>query len=367
MSSTPQLFVHVGLPKTGTTYLQSIFFASQAALANQGLAMLPNTRGDAFRLMLALRGRLAEFDRVRGEEVLDRWQADLAQSSLPAALFTEESLSRALPKHIAALLERAADHEVHLIVTFRDLGRQLPSAWQQHVKAGGTQRFDEYVTSALRDGPDSGKLFWSAQDLAAILRRWAPAVPAERTHLVIVGRSGDPTRLLRDYSSVLGVDPGALDVSQVRSNSSLGLAQAELLAEVNRRLAPGTTSRASWGAIGKTGFAERVLAGQPAVPARLGPQHRERCIELAALLRAELIQRPYDVVGDLDDVLPAPDTFLDEPATVDDAELLETALDALAGVLERDTRRHRSAKRRAAPQTAVEPPRRRWPWSRPRV
>ena len=49
------LFVHVGLPKTGTTYLQETLFGSTEALARHGVDMVPRSRRDNYWLMLALR------------------------------------------------------------------------------------------------------------------------------------------------------------------------------------------------------------------------------------------------------------------------------------------------------------------------
>ena len=47
-----------GLPKTGTSYLQSICARSEHALAEQGLALLPREGTTAFQVMLDVRGEL---------------------------------------------------------------------------------------------------------------------------------------------------------------------------------------------------------------------------------------------------------------------------------------------------------------------
>ena len=51
------LYVHIGLQKTGTTYLQGIFWQSLDQLRAQGLDMLPPSRQHTFWLMLDVRGR----------------------------------------------------------------------------------------------------------------------------------------------------------------------------------------------------------------------------------------------------------------------------------------------------------------------
>ena len=52
-------YLHVGLPKTGTSYLQSHLWDSPRQLAAVGVRMVPESRGETFTLMRAVRGQLA--------------------------------------------------------------------------------------------------------------------------------------------------------------------------------------------------------------------------------------------------------------------------------------------------------------------
>jgi hypothetical protein len=357
MTDDRRLFVHVGLPKTGTTYLQSILFGSQEQLAADGLAMVPDTRGAAFQVMLETRGRFEGQERSRSS-ALAQLDQELRRSPSPNALLTEESLSRAKRRHIAGLIDRTADREVHLVVNYRDIARQVPSAWQQHVKAGGSTRFGEYVARTRDSGPGSGVLFWRSQDIVAVLQRWAKFVPPERTHVVVVGY-GPQTDLLQSFCSVLEVDAGRLDPGLARPNASIGFAQTEMLASVIGRLSPEALTRDAWGAVGKRQFAERQLARQGGSPARLGREHEEWCASVANDVRELLVTSRYHVVGDLDDVMPHPDSFADTTTAATADELLDAALDGVAALLEKSARRHRRElredQRSAGPSSAESP------------
>ena len=51
----------------------------------------------------------------------------------------------------AALAELASvADEVHVVVTARDLGRVLPSAWQQRVKMGARQPYRRFLATVRR-------------------------------------------------------------------------------------------------------------------------------------------------------------------------------------------------------------------------
>ena len=138
---TPRrVFLHLGLQKTGTSYLQGVFQENVAALAGQGLDLIPANRREAFELMLVVRERFnPERDPARAAAALDRIAAELAAAPGDRALVSQESLAAARPRQVRRLLDACGDREVHVVLTVRDLARQLPSSWQQELKAGKTE------------------------------------------------------------------------------------------------------------------------------------------------------------------------------------------------------------------------------------
>ncbi|HET6651506.1 MAG TPA: hypothetical protein VFH10_02625 [Nocardioides sp.] len=338
MSPTPRTFVHIGLQKTGTSYLQSVFWQSQDALVGQRLAMLPATKRQTFRVMLATRDRARPG--VDGPEVTDalsrlRSGLDeaLAAGTADRFLLTEESLAPATAAQSRRLVEHLGRTEVHVVLTVRDLARQVPSVWQQKVTARRRYTYDKYLAAVERRGRRA-RDFWASQDLPAVMERWGSAVSADRIHVVTVPPVGaDPGLLLERFCSVLDVDPGSLDAGVPRSNVSLGLVQTELLRRVNVELGGRLRRREAYRAVGKMYLGKRVLSAQQGAPARLPRRLEEWCRSVSESHVDAVRAGGYAVVGSLDDLLPAPSAFADDPQHVTDAEVAEAAARAMATML----------------------------------
>lgn len=308
---TRQVFVHVGLAKTGTSYLQHLLYASAATLAEQGLDLVPDTRAGVFQLMLRVRGRYnPAFDPPSVVGALDALPGALRAAPGSRALLTQESLARGRPDEVTALLEALGSRQAHLVVTVRDLARQIPSAWQESVKTGLILSFPEYVEGIIENRGKPAERFWANQDLVDTLERWAPHFPPERIHVVTVPQRGsDPRLLLRRFCDVIDVDPEPLPTDVPRLNVSLGHAQAELLRRVNRSLPPGMRRRDVYGPVGKRYLAGRVLRAQEGVPPRLHTSYRDWCVGVAERYAEAVRSGGYHVVGDLAELAPADDSF----------------------------------------------------------
>jgi len=360
MSAAP-VFLHVGLTKTGTSFLQGMAFGSPAQLAAQGVRLVPAGKRATFELMLDVRGRVdPAIDRPRAVTALERLPAQLAEVPGARVLITQESLAAATADQAAHLHAALAGHEVHLVLTVREIARQMASAWQQSVKSRAGVGFPDYVTAVVnRSGPGAGR-FWLAQDVLAVLDRWSAALPPERVHVVTVPHPGaPPDTLARRFFGLLGVDAGSLSTAGVFANPSIGRVQGELLARLNRRLPLGHHRRDVYGDVVKRLFAQRVLAGQAGDPPRVPERWRGWCEERSAEIVEAIRGRGYDVVGDLDDLRPAESSFGADITAPGSEELLDVAEQALADILdglmvEREERRRRAPA--AAPAPRLSPP-----------
>jgi hypothetical protein len=338
--------VHIGLQKTGTSYLQSVFWQSQEALVGQRLAMLPGTKQQMFRVMLATRDRARPG--IDGREVTDalarlRHALDeaVAAGTADRFLLTEESLAPATAAQARRLVEHLAGTQVHVVLTVRDLARQVPSVWQQKVTARRRYTYDRYLAAVVKRGRRA-RDFWASQDLPAVLERWGSAVPADRIHVVTVPPAGsDPGLLLERFCSVLDLDPRSLDTRVPRSNVSLGLVQTELLRRVNVELGGRLRRREAYRAAGKMYLGKRILSAQQGSPAKLPRRLEEWCRSLSAAHVETVRAGGYDVVGSLDDLLPAASAFADDPQHVTDAEIADAAAKAMAAMLVQPPPNHR--------------------------
>jgi hypothetical protein len=315
--------------------------------------MLPGSKRETFHLMLAARHRVRRgIDPPQAHTALERLPEQIAALTASRALISEESLAAATPKQVRDLLDRLVPLEVHLVVTVRDLARQVPSFWQQKLKNGEGFGFTEYVDAVVARTPEAQR-FWRNQDLPVVLGIWRGGVPAERIHLVPVPPAGTPGDvLLHRFCAVVGVDPATLDTAVPRRNPSLGLAQAELLRRVNIELADEWKVRGIYPTLGKMYFARAVLGQQAGTPARLPVGRRDWCIGLAREYVAHAGASGYDVVGDLEDLIPADDTFAEDAQEVSEADVAAASTTALAAMLTERGRRIQRRRRRAAGRQA---------------
>jgi len=324
-----RVFLHVGTPKSGTTYLQSLWWAQRDALTGQGLLVPGRARRDhmaAAHIVCERPDRLGEMTPRRRRTwqrlvtEVGEWDGD--------ALISHELFAPATREQAAGALARLAGAaaEVHVLITARDLARQLASAWQQDVKQG---RGDSLRAQWVRGRPE-GSGFRRYQDVAALLECWGQGLPADRRHLVVVPPrgTGDPTWLWRHTCELLGLDPAGLSSEARNDNASIGLVETEVLRRVNahvpedRRTLPLRQFTKGW-------LTPEVVAdlagGEPFVLPR--DIHHETVEEARAMV-ARLDGR-VTVVGDLADLVPAadPEPGLRSPEDLTEAEVGEaTAL-----------------------------------------
>jgi hypothetical protein len=334
MSDGP-VFLHIGLMKTGTSYLQGRLRAAPDELARQGLTMLPEHQPAAHQLALALRGKHdPAVDRRRGARALDLLPRQIDRAPGDRCLISEETLCFAGPERLELLGAALADRELRVIVTVRDIARTIPSIWQQRVRGGRRHSLDRFADSVVeRDGRASGA-FWSGQELVAVLDRWEALVPRQRMHVVVVPPSGAAGGvLLERFCSVVGIEPTRLPPAEVRANPSLGWAQAELMRRVNALLPGDLRRRDVRGTVVNRGFVMPVLGPQPGEPIRLPGRLRDWCHEYAVSTIKLLEDGGYAVVGDPQDLLPRDEAFTAADASVPEHQVADAAVRALADLL----------------------------------
>lgn len=340
MSQEPRIcFIHAGTPKTGTSYLQGVFFGSRDRLAEHGFALVPRRQQDHLNLALQLRGLIRDFDKPGLHRTLARFERDLARTDADRILITQEALAPTTPEQAAPLMELLAGWQVHVIVTARDVARQVPSAWQQRVQGRAVATDEAFYTAVEKREPLAAD-FWANHDVPEVVRRWSEVVGPARVHLITCPPSGtDESVLLGRFCSVVGVDPAILSTDVHVPNTALGRPQAELLRRVNLALGDRFPhSRAGYLRVGQAFLAGRVLRPQggrkPRLPERMRPWAEQIAGEWAEALSAS----GCDIVGDLAELEPRAEAFDPVLGALEDAEVAEVAARALADVLElRDT------------------------------
>lgn len=302
-----RVFLHVGAPKTGTTYLQTLLWTNRKALARAGVLYPGQGSAAHFHASLDLRG--AQFKGHDDPRVPGAW-ARVASAARKwrghTVLISHETLAGAREEHVRRAVESLQPAEVHVIYTARDLARQIPAVWQESVKnrrSAGFPRFLRSLKSARARG--TGKVFWGGQDVVEVLRRWNVAVPADRIHLVTVPPRGGPqSSLWERFAWLLGVNPEEYETDMGRSNVSLGSVEAELLRRINR-MVPEDLEWPRYAEWFKHGLAERHLAERTdSQRITLPPRWYPWVLEQSQRMVDELREAKYDVVGDLEELIP---------------------------------------------------------------
>ena len=141
---TARVFLHVGLPKTGTTYLQDCLWGNKQELAERGVLLPGRHRRRHLLASLDLRDdpKLAR----RAGDVEAPWQdlVDEASDWDGDVVISHEFFASAAPEHVQRAVDSFPDAEFHVIVTARAMVGLGVSRWQEWVKNGGQLGIDSY-------------------------------------------------------------------------------------------------------------------------------------------------------------------------------------------------------------------------------
>jgi hypothetical protein len=345
--------LHVGLPKTGTTYLQSILWANKAALAEAGV-LLP---GASSREHMWASGVVREEPRIerRSPKAVSSWArlVEEVKQWSGTALISHEFFGGATAEQAERAMADLAPAEPHLVVTARDALTVVTSYSQEYVKHG----FDGALDDFPRDGGPADVWSWRTVDLTSVLQRWGATLPPDHVHVLVVPGAGAPREALwQELAGVIGIDPDGYELDRTRENSSLGLVEAELMRKVSPEL-KGFTSPLDRGVWLRSYLAHGKLVPRGGErfypsPARVA-ELRRHADEAVDLIRG----RGFHVVGDLE-LLRVPESLEDRrhPDDVTEHELLEAATGTIAELLAdvRMFRRENTELKRE--KAAAEPP-----------
>ena len=335
-SDRKRVIIHVGAPKTGTTFIQGVLWRNRDDLRSAGLHIVGQSRGDHYRAGHDIRGVEYNANDPRPDWA-GSWDllAGLATSSgSRATIISDEHLAALTPEQVTRAVESLRGREVHVVYTTRNLARLLPSEHQEYVKHRSPLTYEEWVTRVFTDrerGP--GKWFWSVHDPVDVVRRWSTAVDPQNVHVLTLPLPGAPKdELWRRFCAVVEIDPAAATDFDVMGNDSLGIAETEVLRRVNIAL-PDSFPRWHHTGLARDVFASRILgprskSGRPAVPEDV----RDLVLKQTEANIAGLGSGICDLVGDLDE-LAVTDDLASGVAEPTDAQILDAAIDGIAGLL----------------------------------
>ncbi len=355
--------LHIGTMKSGTTFLQHVLATLRPRLEALGWRY-PRTwaQGDVPNQQLAFYGllglRVPWVSAVQAQGLLGdarRLRQQLASWSGPVVL-SSEALASLDDEGVEACLATFGDTPVEVVVTSRDLGRVLPSWWQQSVRGGDATPYETVLERLERAREDDtaggvGATFWRSFRLAPMVGRWVKRVGAEQVTVVTVPCEGGPSVLWQRFHAAAGFPEGVpLEPPAVpRDLSNVGLTASEAL--VVRPFVEGLNgtgeSLLRRKVLVQTLVRDALLDRDDRGPA-LGvpPAWLERVTTWAEQDLAELEALGLRLVGEPDDLLVRPERVVHPEPSVHHVADAGAAL-ALATVRAHPTRPHFALRRLA--------------------
>jgi len=349
-----RLVLHIGTQKSGTTYLQRVLAALSSTLKKKGVLYPTRLVGkrEIYNHEAAAYGLLGTesfpwVPRHRAEAQRDSWQAlvDKIARWDGTAIVSGEALSVIDATAAERLVGSLDVQRTDVIITVRDLGRVIPSSWQQHIRNGRSTAFSTYVrqldqrrgegSSADRRArweADPDQTFWRAYAIGSLAQRWAAFTSSVR--VVGVPRSGSDTnelwsRFVSATNLTAAAPATAPDVDLVAANIGITEPETLVLAGLNRALESGELPeprrRAIRGRIVREAFVGRTDRGRRvALPA----EWTDRVRAWAEEDLVELDETEAIFTGDRSDLLVDAGSTATEP--VDSEAVADAAGAALA-------------------------------------
>jgi hypothetical protein len=303
-----EVFVHLGLPKTATTYLQTILWGSRDRLRAEGLLLPGAERRD--HLWSSREVREDPGLRRAPDRATTAWQRLRVEIAAwpDRALISHEFFAAASAEQAARMVAALAPARVHLVVTAREPLGLFTASWQESLKNRSTTPLDRYSREVSDDPLRVWN--WRTLDLRLVLERWAPTVPADRVHVLPLDTGAPREEIWHRFGGLLGLDTTAYDLSGSFPNESMGVVEAEALRRVNQHLAGADSGLAHRfeRAFDRGVYLRSFLADERLVPRRgerFWPRQDriEECRERGATAVAYVRERGFDVIGDLDRLL----------------------------------------------------------------
>ena len=329
---------HVGIPKSGTTALQTAASSGRTDLYENGV-LYPGQRFNHRLAVLSFMGRRwgwsndAVPDRRHWDELMEEIEGEHQRRVLFGHEFASECDAEMAKRFVDAIGENC-----HIAVTLRSPGEILPSAWQQYVKAGISRPFDSWLEAVIADPPNRKvtKGFHDRNDQAGVVQRWADAAGTDRVTVVVLNKQ-QPELLYGAFENLLGLPADLLASHAVggsSSNRGLTLEEVELFRALNAVIRPHNVEWKDYERIVRQGAHRRIMEtrksdeDRPQLPAWAV----KRAAEIGAGYAEAIASTGVRVIGDLQKLAEeVPERTYEEsqPSKIP----VELAAEAMAGML----------------------------------
>lgn len=213
----PEIVLHIGVPKTATTFLQGWLSRNRPLLARHGVWAPPRTM-DAHRLAVEAIAAPAVRDRgdVVGIKAYSHAQAvaqvsdAIADSAIETLALSSEYFFEADPKLVKTEIADRFGVPARIVVVLRRQDRLMESAYNQSVKAMGLRQ-------RLTAPKDFKRLDWWQ-----LISRWADVFGLDRIGVVNFDRSKNNKTTLQDFLACVSPALSQLDLSEAEQMAGTG-------------------------------------------------------------------------------------------------------------------------------------------------
>jgi hypothetical protein len=339
------VYLHVGAPKTGTTYIQDRLALNRAHLARHDVRYPIGIRRDMFLAALDLIDRPwgGLLPTAKGE-----WDALVRRTrrSKGSVVISHEILAAAGQEQVERAVTSLSPADLHVVLTVRDIARQVPAEWQERLKHRSRLPYGKFVRRVTdpQVRGEAARSFWDVQGVTDVLGRWSRQLDPDHVHVVTVPQPGAPHgELWRRFCRAVRVDPAWAPLDSVRRNPSIGVAETAMLRRLNDRLRLVELEHGDYGTLVRRRIVHETLAARPVTDRlALPPEQYDWAEQVAESWRTWIVASGVDVVGDLDDlrpVRPGPDEVWLDPDRARPREVADAALEALVAMIEEAARR----------------------------
>lgn len=336
MTVAARLVLHIGVQKSGTTYVQRVLRTCAGHLAEAGFGYpLPafadrvsgrNLHETATYGLLGTEYPWVSEARAAAERGNWQWLAERVREWPGTVVVSAEALSVVREEAARRLLAALDVADVQVVATARGLGSLLPSSWQQHIRNGRTMGFGAFLDHLAAERErgwdfvehEHGAHLWRAFALGRLARRWGRLVGPERV-TVVTNRGRPPELLWRRFAEAAGLPDGIARTEPAAPvHAGLTAAEALVLESLNARM-----NDLEWPRERCVDLREHLIHRSFAVRTERGPriavppEHRTAVEKWSAEDIAELAGSGARIVGDLEELRFDADGEPDAPTSAD--------------------------------------------------
>jgi hypothetical protein len=338
--------LHIGPHKTGTTAVQRALQQRREVMAAEHGVLYPGVGPSHIRAAIAVVGAKGLVGAPpAAPKAWHRLVRETAEAPLPRVVISSEFFDMADDDTAERVVTELGGAAVHVVVTLRPLGKLLPSAWQQAVRARSRRDYTTWLDT-LFTHPDQARsttLFWQRHRHDVLIERWAKVTGPARLTVVVLDES-DRLMLPRTFEALLGLPLDLLSTTTGSDNRSLSLSELALLRALNEEFRARDWSDEDYARFIRNGVVQNLQAARRPSPGEPAVSTPHWALERAASIGADMVPRIESVgarvIGDLSSLGRQPPPAASTPISAGDDDSndvpvvpVEVALPAVVGAI----------------------------------